>query len=147
MRWPDVVAKWVPLLADSPSPSPLPTTAGNVKGGTTNKELDDAFSKYGPVRHVWIARNPPGFAYVEFEDARDAEDAVKRMPGREMRWRVEIAKGGVPSDRRGRYADGMTLEDALKCIKLTLLSPFLTQGPAPLAPAPAPPQPQLRPQT
>ncbi len=37
--------------------------------------------RYGPLRNVWVARNPPGFAFVEFEDPRDAEDAVKALDG------------------------------------------------------------------
>ena len=32
--------------------------------------IEDAFAKYGPVRDVWVARKPPGFAFVEMEDAR-----------------------------------------------------------------------------
>lgn len=45
-------------------------------------ELEDAFSYYGRLRSVWVARNPPGFAFIEFEDPRDAEDAVRGLDGR-----------------------------------------------------------------
>uniref|UniRef100_A0A2I3GPY4 RRM domain-containing protein n=1 Tax=Nomascus leucogenys TaxID=61853 RepID=A0A2I3GPY4_NOMLE len=46
-------------------------------GNNGNKtELERAFGYYGPLRSVWVARNPPGFAFVEFEDPRDAADAV-----------------------------------------------------------------------
>ena len=44
-------------------------------------ELEDAFSHYGPLRNVWVARNPPGFAFVEFEDPRDAKESVRSLDG------------------------------------------------------------------
>ena len=44
-------------------------------------ELEDAFSHYGPLRNVWVARNPPGFVFVEFEDPRDAKESVKALDG------------------------------------------------------------------
>ncbi len=44
-------------------------------------QLEDSFTRYGPIRKVWIARRPPGFAFIEFEDNRDAEDAVRALDG------------------------------------------------------------------
>jgi len=84
---------------------------GNLGDYGDKGELDRAFSKYGPVRSVWVAQRPTGFAFIEMEDARDAEDAVKALDGREIcgqRVRVEMRKkerrnGGDDRDRRGRY--------------------------------------------
>lgn len=54
---------------------------GNLGSSASKHEIESAFSKYGPLRNVWVARNPPGFAFVEFEDRRDAEDAVRGLDG------------------------------------------------------------------
>lgn len=54
---------------------------GNLGSSASKHEIESAFSKYGPLRNVWVARNPPGFAFVEFEDSRDAEDAVRGLDG------------------------------------------------------------------
>jgi hypothetical protein len=54
---------------------------GNLGSSASKHEIESAFSKYGPLRTVWVARNPPGFAFVEFEDPRDAEDAVRGLDG------------------------------------------------------------------
>ncbi|XP_056098989.1 serine and arginine rich splicing factor 7b isoform X1 [Rhinichthys klamathensis goyatoka] len=76
---------------------------GNLGTGAGKGELERAFGYYGPLRTVWIARNPPGFAFVEFEDPRDAEDAVRGLDGNVIcgsRTRVELSTG-MP--RRSRY--------------------------------------------
>lgn len=54
---------------------------GNLGSSVIKQDIENSFSKYGPLRNVWIARNPPGFAFVEYDDPRDAEDAVKGLDG------------------------------------------------------------------
>jgi len=54
---------------------------GGLRDDANRYDLEDAFAKYGPVRNVWVARRPPGFAFVEMEDPRDAEDAVRGLDG------------------------------------------------------------------
>lgn len=55
---------------------------GNLGNNGNKTELERTFGYYGPLRSVWVARNPPGFAFVEFEDPRDASDAVRELDGR-----------------------------------------------------------------
>ena len=54
---------------------------GNLGNSASRTELEDEFEYYGPLVSVWIARNPPGFAYVLFEDPKDAKDAVRGLDG------------------------------------------------------------------
>lgn len=44
-------------------------------------KLNHHLIKYRPLKNIWIARNPPGFSFVEFDDPRDAEDAVRGLDG------------------------------------------------------------------
>ena len=36
---------------------------GNLGNNASKYDLEDAFAKYGPLKNVWVARNPPGFAF------------------------------------------------------------------------------------
>nr|CAD7587918.1 unnamed protein product [Timema genevievae] len=79
---------------------------GNLGSSASKHEIESAFTKYGPLRNVWVARNPPGFAFVEFEDPRDAEDAVRGLDGTRLcgtRVRVEMSSG---RSRRGGGGGG-----------------------------------------
>jgi len=78
---------------------------GDLDTRCDKKEVEDAFQRCGPIRNVWVARNPPGFAFVEFEDPRDAQDACKQMDGERIgngRVKVEMSRGG----RGGRGGGG-----------------------------------------
>ena len=71
---------------------------GDISRDASEKELERAFGYYGPLRNVWVARNPAGFAFIEFEDPRDADDAVRGMDGTTIcgsRVRVEHSTGKV----------------------------------------------------
>uniref|UniRef100_A0A8W7P4Q9 RRM domain-containing protein n=1 Tax=Anopheles coluzzii TaxID=1518534 RepID=A0A8W7P4Q9_ANOCL len=37
---------------------------GNLGSSASKHEIESAFGKYGPLRNVWVARNPPGFAFI-----------------------------------------------------------------------------------
>eukprot|EP00088_Acartia_fossae_P044307 TRINITY_DN46994_c0_g1_i1.p1 TRINITY_DN46994_c0_g1~~TRINITY_DN46994_c0_g1_i1.p1 ORF type:complete len:150 (-),score=22.91 TRINITY_DN46994_c0_g1_i1:155-604(-) len=79
---------------------------GGLSASAERYDLEDAFSKYGPVRNVWVARRPPGFGFVEMEDPRDAQDAARSLDGGRIagnRVRVEMSNGkSRDRDRRGR---------------------------------------------
>jgi len=91
---------------------------GNLPSDIRESELDDLFYKYGKIRSIEIkaVRRPPYFAFVEFYDPRDADDAIRGRDGYSFdgaRLRCEIAQdpryGGLGEGRRGsrsRREDG-----------------------------------------
>ncbi|MQL90070.1 hypothetical protein Taro_022636, partial [Colocasia esculenta] len=52
---------------------------GNLDPRVTERELEDEFRSFGVLRSVWVARKPPGFAFVDFDDRRDAQDAIREL--------------------------------------------------------------------
>lgn len=71
---------------------------GGIPTDCRERDLDKFFRNYGRLRDCLIKN---GYAFVEFEDNRDADDAVYEMNGRELmgcRVSVEHARG-IP--RRG----------------------------------------------
>ncbi|KAL5198279.1 hypothetical protein ABZP36_001791 [Zizania latifolia] len=72
---------------------------GNLPGDIREREVEDLFYKYGRIVDIdlKIPPRPPGYAFVEFEDPRDAEDAIQGRDGYNFdgnRLRVELAHGG-----------------------------------------------------
>ena len=54
---------------------------GNLGNNGSKKELEREFERFEKLHDVWVARNPPGFAFVEFVEYRDAEDACRSLDG------------------------------------------------------------------
>lgn len=42
------------------------------------RDIDYEFKRFGPIKNVQMKR---GYAFVEYEDHRDAEDAIREMDG------------------------------------------------------------------
>ncbi|RWW67965.1 hypothetical protein BHE74_00024545 [Ensete ventricosum] len=67
---------------------------GRISHRTRARDLEDLFGRYGRVRNVDLKHD---FAFVEFSDSRDADDARYSLDGREFdgsRIIVEFARGG-----------------------------------------------------
>jgi len=77
---------------------------GNLGEKVKKEDLEGEFTKYGKLNSVWVAFNPPGFAFVEFENRNEAEKACDILNGTEVlgsKLRVEISKGRPRGRRDG----------------------------------------------
>ena len=45
------------------------------------RTIEKEFGKFGEILEVWVAENPPCFAFVVFKEKEDAEDALDEMNG------------------------------------------------------------------
>ncbi|KAM0918378.1 hypothetical protein ACQ4PT_008934 [Festuca glaucescens] len=86
---------------------------GNLDPAVTARELEDEFRVFGVLRSVWVARKPPGFAFIDFDDRRDAEDAIRDMDGKSG-WRVELSRN-ASSGRGGRDRSGGSEMKCYEC--------------------------------
>ncbi|KAK9082448.1 hypothetical protein Scep_005954 [Stephania cephalantha] len=87
---------------------------GNLPSDIRESEIEDLFYKYGHIVDIElkIPPRPPVYCFVEFEDVRDVEDAIRGRDGYSFdgcRLRVELAHGGRGSssiDRRNDHRNG-----------------------------------------
>lgn len=80
---------------------------GNLTDKVKKEQLEEEFARFGKLNSVWLAHNPPGFAFLEFANKDEAESACDSLNGQELlgsKLRVEISKGRSrgPSGRGGR---------------------------------------------
>lgn len=78
---------------------------GGLPYGVRERDLERFFKGYGRTRDILIKN---GYGFVEFEDYRDADDAVYELNGKELlgeRVVVEPARGQARGSHRDRYND------------------------------------------
>ncbi|CAG0881887.1 unnamed protein product, partial [Cyprideis torosa] len=84
---------------------------GNLPPDIRTKDIEDLFYKFGKINFIDLKnkRGPP-FAFIEFDDPRDAEDAVHARDGYDYdgyKLRVEFPRGSGPDGRRrGGFGGG-----------------------------------------
>ncbi|XP_035285094.1 serine/arginine-rich splicing factor 10 [Anguilla rostrata] len=84
----------------------------NISDETRPEDMRREFGRYGPIVDVYIpvdfyTRRPRGFAYIQFEDVRDAEDALHNLDrkwvcGRQIE--IQFAQGDrkTPNQMKGK---------------------------------------------
>ncbi|UJR35079.1 hypothetical protein I4U23_027854 [Adineta vaga] len=49
--------------------------------GIQRKEIERVYKKFGTINEIWVAINPPCFAFINFKHRSDAEEAMKETDG------------------------------------------------------------------
>ena len=79
---------------------------GGISHRARESDVEYFFRKYGKLREISLKN---GFAFLEFDDYRDADDAVYDLNGKELmgeRVTVEIARGTPHGRDRERWGPG-----------------------------------------
>jgi hypothetical protein len=76
------------------------TNTGNVPRGTTEAEIEYVFEPFGQVKEVWVAQDPRknGFAFVEFESFKEADNAVYALSRARPHGWVRYVKTDIVSE-------------------------------------------------
>lgn len=78
---------------------------GDLGDHGNQRELEEVFSHFGSLKEVWIAKDPKGFAFVEFNYPEEANSAIKQLDGSTVcgcKVRVEMARDSRRGRGRGR---------------------------------------------
>ncbi|XP_068234698.1 arginine/serine-rich coiled-coil protein 2-like isoform X2 [Palaemon carinicauda] len=89
---------------------------------TRKRDLERVFEKYGRLREIWMARNPPCFAFVVYAHQRDADKALKETDGIMIgHCRIKVTQAR-PRVRGGRMRGGY--DPNLRCYQCGELGHF-----------------------
>ncbi|CAF2396516.1 unnamed protein product [Rotaria sp. Silwood2] len=76
---------------------------------TSRRDIEKIFSKFGTINEVWMATNPPCFAFVNFKHRADADDAIQALDGKMIdnsRVGISFARKRTIGGRRGGGGGG-----------------------------------------
>ena len=79
---------------------------GRLSSRAREYDVEKFFRGYGKVRDIMLKN---GYGFVEFDDYKDADDAIHDLNGRELcgeRVMLEIAKG-IPRGAGGAFVSGL----------------------------------------
>jgi len=87
---------------------------GNLPFSSSQEDLESLFGRHGNVSSVNVITDretgrPRGFAFVEMENASDADDAIRALDGSDLAGRdirvneAQDRRGGGGGDRGGRF--------------------------------------------
>ena len=84
---------------------------GSLPFSTTEEELNELFSSYGPIASVRIVTDKftgmsKGFGFVEMENADDARKAVEGLNGKALNGRTLIVNDARPEQPRAPRTGG-----------------------------------------
>jgi RNA recognition motif-containing protein len=96
---------------------PVRLFVGNLPYDITEEELREFFSRVGPLAQVFIPVDRDtgkrrGFAFVEFEERSQAEEAVRQLNGQQLRSRAISVNEARPKEAGFRPAPGSFRPDS-----------------------------------
>jgi len=76
---------------------------------TSRRDIEKIFTKFGAINEVWMATNPPCFAFVNYKHRADADEAMQALDGKMIdnsRVSVSFARKRTIGGRRGGSYNG-----------------------------------------
>ena len=80
---------------------------GGIKEEIDKPDLKAIFEPYGNITDMWIAYNPPGFAFVQYDDMESAKKAIEGVNDMEAfggKLRVDLTNSKRRGDDDSDYA-------------------------------------------
>uniref|UniRef100_A0A8C5N0F2 RRM domain-containing protein n=1 Tax=Leptobrachium leishanense TaxID=445787 RepID=A0A8C5N0F2_9ANUR len=106
---------------------------GRLNPAAREKDVERFFKGYGGIRDIDLKR---GFGFVEFEDPRDADDAVYELDGKELcservtieHARLRLGRGRYPDRFSSRVHNRLIVENLSSRVSWQDLKDFMRQA-------------------